>query len=127
MILSWVNPLNGQLKPKTSAVIIVMLCSIILIGNRLFSKPTVGIVDVNRIKGNFIRSLAEHQFSTTKVKKVTALFNESLAQGLKDYASSHGVILVKKGSVLSFDNKPTDLTDDVMKTVIEKMRTLSHG
>ena len=127
MIQSWVNLLNGQLKIKTSAVIIVMLCSIVLIGNMLLSKHTVGVVDVNRIKGNFIRSLAEHKFSTMKRKAVTALFNKSLSLGLKDYAVNHGVVLVRKGSILGFDSKPADVTNDVMKTVVEKMRKLSHA
>lgn len=127
MSLAWMNPLNGKLKVKTSYVFILVLFSVICLKNMFFSVHAVGIVDINRIKGHFIRNLAEHKLSDTKIRAATVLFNKSLVMSLKEYAENHGTVLVKKGAVLGFDRRPVDVTDDVMKSVANNMRRLAHA
>ena len=60
---AWLNPFNPTLKIKTSIVFIGMLFIVLVLKSLLFASSSVGQVDVNRIKGQFIRNLAEHKLS----------------------------------------------------------------
>lgn len=127
MSWSWVNPLNAKLTSKTSLVFIVILFLGVFLKNMFFSTTPVGVVDVNRIKAHFIRNLAEHKLSNAKMRAATALFNQSLTVSLKEYAESYDIVLIKKDAVLASGSKPSDVTDDVMKTVATNMRRLAHA
>lgn len=123
----WLNPLNAKLKTKTSLVFIGMLLALVILKSLLFSSSPVGLVDVNRIKGQFIRNLAEHKLSSTKARAATILFNKSLKRSLQEYAKAHHMVLVKKDAILEADSKTKDVTEAVMKEIAKNMRKMAHA
>lgn len=123
MTKAWFSP---TLKIKTSIIFISVLFVLILIKSLLFAPSTVGVVDVNHIKGQFIRSLANHQLPIKKARAATALFNKALQKSLQDYGRSHGLVLVKKEGVLFKNGKTNDVTNTLLKDVVDNMRKLSH-
>jgi len=124
---AWLNPFNPTLKIKTSIVFIGMLFILLVLKSLLFSSSSVGQVDVNRIKGQFIRNLAEHKLSKTKAQAATILFNKALRLSLQEYASAHHLVLVKKGAILEAGSKTKDVTEVLMKEVDNNMRKMSHA
>lgn len=124
---AWLNPLNSKLKTKTSLVFIGMLLALVILKSQLFSSSPVGLVDVNRIKGQFIRNLAEHKLPSTKARAATILFNKSLSLSLQEYAKAHHMVLVKKDAILEADSKTKDVTEAVMKEIAKNMRKMAHA
>jgi len=127
MTKAWLNPFHSQLKIKTSLIFIGVLFALVLLKSMLFSSSSVGVVDINRIKGQFIRNLADHKLSTTKARRASTLFNKALKQSLEEYASAHDLVLVKKDGVLHASHTTKDVTETVMREVANNMRKMSHA
>lgn len=122
-----IMPFNAQLNIKTSLSFLSVLLVLVLLKSFLFSSTSVAVVDINRIKGQFIRNLAEHSLSDVKMSAATVLFNKALKKSVQDYAKNHHVILVKKGAVLGAEINPHEVTSEVIKAIAVTMGQLAHA
>lgn len=122
MNTAWLNPFNARLKTKTSLLLFMILLVLVILKKFIFSTMPVVAVDISKIKGQFIRQLAEHRVSDAKIHGTSVRFNQALNQSLHQYSQIHHVVLVKKDSVLGFDKKPIDVTAAVMQMVSDNMK-----
>lgn len=127
MIKKWISPIYTSLKPNTSFLLIVCLLVFVVLKSLLFTKDTVGIVDVKYIKGQFIRNLAEHNLSEKKAKALSVLFNKSLNKSLEEYVQAHHTVLIHKDGILKGDLIPKDVTASILKSVEDNMRSMANA
>ena len=127
MIKKWISPKNLSLELHTSFLLIVCLLVFVVLKSLLFTKDVVGIVDVKYIKGQFIRSLAEHHATDEKAKALSVLFNKSLNKSLDEYVQAHHMVLIQKDGILKGDLIPKDVTSSILKLVENNMRSMANA
>lgn len=126
MNLKAFSPFNGRLNTHASLLLILGLLIIFAVKNIFFSCESVAVVDVKKIKAQFIRQLAERKASDVNISHAGKRFNNALKKSLEDYALTHHATLVQKDAVLGFDKKPKDATFDIMKAIAIQMKRGRH-
>lgn len=118
----WIKPFSASLQIKSSLLIVAALLTFFVLKNTFFSSTPVKVVDVRKIKGQFIRQIAEYKLSDTKIHAASVRFNQVLKQSLKEYSDLHHTVLVTKEAVIAYDKKPGDATVEVMQLVSKHMK-----
>ena len=81
--------------------------------------PAVVTFDFKRVRGQFIRQLAEHQINNKDVRAKSQLFHQKIQGVLETYAKQKHVMILERQQVLAGGK---DITDALIPLIATSMR-----
>lgn len=97
-------------KSMLALMVVLFLLSFVMLWP-IPKKPGVATFDLNQVRSQLIRQLAEHQVSEEKAVVTTQVFKRRLNETLAAYAKKHHQIIIDKAYVLA---GATDITPQIM-------------
>lgn len=106
---------------KPYIVLCFVLIQIILVSLVFFvvQKPVVVTFDATRVRGLFIRQLANQPLTEAQIKKVSLRYKQQLEKTLSTYSANHQVVIVDSKQVLAGG---VDVTDRLMQELSLSMK-----